>query len=73
MLPSLDDCLHTKNLRYQLVLSGFIADKRILQFDWMRDTTGHTQSKSDSLKRIVGNGATWGNLNLGQKLKKKIF
>ena len=54
-------------------LSGFIADKRILQFDWMRDTTGHTQSKSDSLKRIVGNGATWGNLNLGQKFKKKIF
>ena len=33
MLPSFDDCLHAKNLRYQLIPSRNIDDQRILQSD----------------------------------------
>lgn len=47
MLPSLDDYIHEKDLRYQLVLSCFIADKRILLYDWIRDMKGQSQRKSD--------------------------
>ena len=35
----LDDYLQTKNWRYHLVLSSFIANQRIPQSDWMWDTT----------------------------------
>ena len=35
--------------RYQLILFSFIADQRILQHDWIRDTTGITQPKRDGL------------------------
>ena len=43
--PSLHDYLHAKNQRNQMVLSSDIANQRILHFDWMRNPTGHTQSK----------------------------
>ena len=35
-----------KTLRYQLTLSWDIKDQRILQSDWMRGTSDHTQSKA---------------------------
>ena len=34
-----------KNQRYQLVLFSDIADQRILQSDWTRDTSGYKQRK----------------------------
>ena len=39
-----NDYLHAK-LRYHLALSPNIDDQRILQTDWTRGTTGHTQPK----------------------------
>ena len=45
MLPSLDDYIHAKKLRYQLIISRYTDDKRIMQTDWTRDTNGHTQPK----------------------------
>ena len=33
-----------KKLRYQLTLSRDNDNQRILQSDWMRGTTGHTQT-----------------------------
>ena len=40
-----DDYFYPKNPRYQLVLSSDIADQRIVQSDWLRDTTDHNQPK----------------------------
>ena len=45
MLPSLDDYLYAKNIRNHSIPSRDIDDQRILQSDWPRDTTGHTQSR----------------------------
>ena len=45
MLTSLNDYLHAKNRKQGLVLSSDIADQRILQSEWMRETTSHTQPK----------------------------
>ena len=45
MQPSLDNYLHVKNLRYQLIPFRHIVDQRILQYDWTRSTTGHAQKK----------------------------
>ena len=42
-LTSLDEYLHPKNLRYQLIPTTDIADHRIQQSDKMRGTTGQTQ------------------------------
>ena len=44
MLPSLKTNSMQK-LRYQLILSKDIDDQKILQSDWTRGTTGHTQPK----------------------------
>ena len=43
MLPSLDDYLQAKTLRYYFTLSRNIDDQWILQFDWTRGKTGHNQ------------------------------
>ena len=45
MLPSLEEYLHAKNLRYQMILSRDIVDQRILQSDWTRGIPGCTQPK----------------------------
>ena len=45
MQPSLDNKLHAKKLRYQLILCRDIDDQRMLQSDWMRGTIAHTQTK----------------------------
>ena len=42
-VPSLGDYLHAKNLRHQLILSKDTDNQIILQFDWVRGTTDHTQ------------------------------
>ena len=34
-----------RNLRYQLTISKYIIDQRILEQDWTRGTPGHTQPK----------------------------
>ena len=44
MLPFFDDCLHEK-IRDQVIPYRDINDQRILQSDWMRDSTVHTQPK----------------------------
>ena len=51
MLPSFNDCLHAKNLRYQLIPSRNIDDQRILQSDCPdeRNTWPHP-TKSRSLR-----------------------
>ena len=38
MLPFLDDYLHMKNLRYQLIPFKDIDDERILKYDYKRGT-----------------------------------
>ena len=45
MLLSLDENLQAKNLRYQLILSKDIVDKRISQSDWKRVKTGQPNHK----------------------------
>ena len=40
---------------YQLILSGYIDDQRILKFDWTRGTPSHIQPK------VVFSSATWVN------------
>ena len=45
MLPSLDDYLHAKNLRQQLIPSRDIDNQRILQYGWTSGKTDHTQPK----------------------------
>ena len=45
MLASLDDYLHAKNLRYQLIPSRDIDVQRILQTDLARGTPDHIQPK----------------------------
>ena len=45
MLPSLDDYVHARNLRYQFFLSKDTVDQRILQSDWTTSTTSNTQPK----------------------------
>ena len=45
MLPSIDEYLHSKNLKYQLISLKDIVDQRILQSDWTRGTPRHTQPK----------------------------
>ena len=45
MLHLLDDYLLAKNQRDCWISSRDIDDQRILQSDWMRDQTGHTQTK----------------------------
>ena len=45
MLPSLNDCVHAKNLRYQLISCTDFDDQKILKFDWTRSTPGQTQPK----------------------------
>ena len=45
MLPSLDGYLHAKHLRVPLIPSRDINNQKILQSNWMRGTTSHTQSK----------------------------
>ena len=44
MLPSID-YLQAKNLRDPLILSRDIDDRKILQFDQMKGTTGYNQPK----------------------------
>ena len=44
---SLDEYLHAKNLRYQLIPTSGVDDLRILQSDKMGETTGRTQWKSE--------------------------
>ena len=44
MLSSLDDYIFVKKRR-TLILSRHIDDHRILQSDWMKKTTDHTQPK----------------------------
>ena len=41
----LDDYLHAKNIRDQSIHSRDIDGQGILQSDWMRGTTGHTNQK----------------------------
>ena len=45
MLPSLDDYLLAKSLGDSLISFIDTDDQRILQTDWARGTTGHTQPK----------------------------
>ena len=45
ILPFLHDYLHGKYLRCGLILFGDIDDQRILQLDWWKVKTGHTQPK----------------------------
>ena len=49
MLPSLDDYLHPKKLRYELTLSKNIHDQRILQSYWTRQNLPQP-TKTSSLK-----------------------
>ena len=50
----LHDYLHTKKLIHQLTLSRQIGGKRILQYDWMRGSTGHTQPKeTQKIEEII--------------------
>ena len=42
MLPFLNDYLHAKKIRCQLIFFREIEDQRILQSDWNRGLTGHT-------------------------------
>ena len=46
ILISLDDKLDENKIRYQLFLSRDIDDKRILQSDWIKATTGNTPPKA---------------------------
>ena len=43
MIPSLDDYLHAKEIRYQLYLFRDIDDQRNLHSDWTRGTTDYAQ------------------------------
>ena len=45
MLLSLDDIPQVKNIRYQLIPSWDIVNKRISQSDWTRDETGQPNDK----------------------------
>ena len=45
MLLSLDDDLRANNLKYQLISFGDTGDQRILQSDWTKEITSHTQPK----------------------------
>ena len=45
MLPSLYDYVYLKNLRDQLIPFRDIYHQKILQSDWMRDTTDLAQQK----------------------------
>ena len=46
MLPLLDDCLYAKNPKYCWTFSKDNDDQRIMQSDWTRGTTGHSQLKA---------------------------
>ena len=43
MLPFLDDYLHMKNLRYQLIPFKDIDDQRILKYDYTRGTLAQSK------------------------------
>ena len=43
MLPSLDENLHEKNLRYHMIPSREIVNLRILQSNWTRGAFDHIQ------------------------------
>ena len=45
MIPSHDNYLHTKNLRYWLIPSSDIVNQIALQSNWMKGAPGHTQPK----------------------------
>ena len=45
ILQSLDDDLHARHLSYQLISSSNTNEQKILQFDCLRDTPGHTHPK----------------------------
>lgn len=45
MPSSLNDYIHTKKLRYQLIPSRDIDDQGILESDWVKGTTDHTKPK----------------------------
>ena len=45
MLTSLDYYLHAENLRDPTIPSKDNDDQKILQLNWVKGTTGHTQPK----------------------------
>ena len=45
MLPSIDDYLHARSLRDQSIAFRDIDYQKILQSNWTRGTTSHTQPK----------------------------
>ena len=56
------DCLHAKNVRYQLIPSRHVDSHRILQFDLVRSTSDHTQPKmvvSDAKSSCEGTFTWW--------------
>ena len=52
MLPSLDEYLHAKNLKYQLIPSGDIVDPRILKSDWTRCMLDRIQPQVVASKKL---------------------
>ena len=45
LLSPPDNHFQAKNLKYQLIPSRDIDDQRLMQSNWTKSTTGHTQPK----------------------------